>query len=70
MNVALRYAKFGVALLIPIAIALNTALNGGDVTQKEVEDVVAAVLGAVAVFAVPNQPAPSPAASPATSPPR
>jgi len=61
----MRYAKAVVAILIPVAIALNSALNGGDVTSKEIEDVVLAVVGAIGVWAVPNTPAlPAPSPKP------
>jgi hypothetical protein len=54
---AMRYAKFGVALLIPLLIAANTVLNGGTTSTKEIEDIAVGLVGALAVFAVPNAPA-------------
>lgn len=51
-----RYSKALVVILVPVAIAANSALNGGSVTSKEVEDVVVAVMGVIAVWWVPNAP--------------
>lgn len=52
----MKYAKALVALLVPAAIAVEAVLNGGGVTNIEVEAVVTGVLGVVAVFMVPNKP--------------
>jgi hypothetical protein len=51
----LRYAKFIVALLIPVAIAFEHAVGvNGQFDPSGVSAIVTALLGAVVVLLVPN----------------
>lgn len=51
-----RYSKFIVAVIVPIIIGLQAALENGGIHKADVVKIVIAALGALGVFAFPNTP--------------
>lgn len=51
-----HYAKFWVMVVITVAVAVQSAITDGVLTNTEIVNIVLVALGALGVYVVPNKP--------------